>query len=86
MTPRTGRSHGGGNGNPLQYSCLENCLGYGPWGCKESDTAERLTLSLLRYQPSGVHMPMLSLKLPFSTWVGPLVLIELRDMYQIVYI
>ena len=29
-------------------------------------------------------MLMLSLKLPFSTWVGPLVLIELRDMYQIV--
>ena len=22
--PRSGRSHGGGNGNPLQYSCLEN--------------------------------------------------------------
>ena len=21
--PRLGRSHGGGNGNPLQYSCLE---------------------------------------------------------------
>ena len=22
--PGLGRSHGGGNGNPLQYSCLEN--------------------------------------------------------------
>ena len=22
--PRSGRSPGGGNGNPLQYSCLEN--------------------------------------------------------------
>ena len=24
LIPRLGRSHGGGNGNPLQYSCLEN--------------------------------------------------------------
>ena len=24
--PRSGRSPGGGNGNPLQYSCLENPL------------------------------------------------------------
>ena len=37
-----------GNGTPLQYSCLENpmdrrtWLGYSPWGCKESDTTERL--------------------------------------------
>ena len=25
------RSHGGGNGNPLQYSCLENFLDRGAW-------------------------------------------------------
>ena len=24
LTPRLGRSPGGGDGNPLQYSCLEN--------------------------------------------------------------
>ena len=24
--PVSGRSPGGGNGNPLQYSCLENCM------------------------------------------------------------
>jgi len=24
LIPRSGRSPGGGNGNPLQYSCLEN--------------------------------------------------------------
>ena len=30
------------NGNPLQYSCLENPMDRGawPWGCKESDTTE----------------------------------------------
>ena len=39
---------GDGNGNPLQYSCLENphgqrsLAGYSPWGCEESDTTEQL--------------------------------------------
>ena len=39
------RSPGGGNGNPLQYSCLENPMHRGawwatsPWGSKESDMA-----------------------------------------------
>ena len=42
-----GRSPGEGNGNPLQYSCLEwksheqgRLVGYSPWGRKESDTTE----------------------------------------------
>ena len=26
-----GRSHGEGNGNPLQYSCLENSMDRGAW-------------------------------------------------------
>ena len=26
-----GRSPGAGNGNPLQYSCLENLMGRGAW-------------------------------------------------------
>ena len=36
--PGSGRFPGGGNGNPLQYSCLENLHGqrelmdYSPWG------------------------------------------------------
>ena len=29
--PESGRSPGGGNGNPLQYSCLENPMGKGDW-------------------------------------------------------
>ena len=39
--PGLGRSPGEGNGNPLQYSCLENPIergrslaGYSPWSCK----------------------------------------------------
>ena len=29
--PGWGRSPGGGNGNPLQYSCLENPMDRGAW-------------------------------------------------------
>ena len=41
--PRSRKSPGEGNGNPLQYSCLENpversLVGYSPWGHKELDT------------------------------------------------
>ena len=40
--PGLGRSPGGGHGNPLQYSCLENPMDGGDWwaslwGRKESD-------------------------------------------------
>ena len=49
--PGLGRSLGEGHGNPIQYSCLENPMQrslavYTPWGHKESDTTDRLTLSL----------------------------------------
>ena len=52
LIPGSGGSPGEGNDNPLQYSCLENSLdrgAYGPWGCKESDTAEQLTVSVSLY-------------------------------------
>ena len=47
-----GRSPGEGNGYPLQYSCLENSVDRGawranPWGHKELDVTEQLTLPLL---------------------------------------
>ena len=29
--PVSGRSPGGGNGNPLQYSCLQNPMDRGAW-------------------------------------------------------
>ena len=44
LTPGLQRSPGGGHGNPLQYSCLENgqrsLAGNSPWGHKQSDTAK----------------------------------------------
>ena len=42
--PWSGRSPREGNGNPLQYSGLENSMDRGAWsGQKESDTTERLS-------------------------------------------
>ena len=44
--PGLGRFPGVGNGNPLQYSCLEDphghrsLAGYSPWGRKESETTK----------------------------------------------
>ena len=42
LDPWVEKIPGGGHGNPLQYSCLENPMdrGYSPWGHKESDTTE----------------------------------------------
>ena len=31
LTPGSGRSPGGGNSSPLQYSCLENPMDRGAW-------------------------------------------------------
>ena len=45
LIPGLRRFPGEGNSYPLQYSGLENSMDY-PWGCKESDTTERLSLSL----------------------------------------
>ena len=44
-TPGSGRSLGGGHGNSLQYSCLENSMDRGAWcvtvhGLTESDMTE----------------------------------------------
>ena len=44
LIPGSGKSPGEGNGNPLQYSCLENPMDRGAWRAivhgvaKESDT------------------------------------------------
>ena len=62
---------GEGNGNPLQYSCLENSIKRGawwasPWGCKELDITEhthtplpwirnKITEDLLSHQMLTMH-------------------------------
>ena len=48
LIPGLGRSLGGRNSNPLQYTCLENphgqrsLAGYSSWGCNELDTTKWL--------------------------------------------
>ena len=52
LIPGSGGSPGVGNGNLLQYSCLENTqgqrslVGYSPRGCKESDMTETTEYSI----------------------------------------
>ena len=50
--PRLGRSPGGGNGNPLQYSCLENSMARGPWTATVHGVAKsRTRLSARAHRP-----------------------------------
>ena len=46
--PGSGRSPGGGNDNPLQYSCLENLMNRGAWQatvCVVAKSQTRLSTS-----------------------------------------
>ena len=50
LIPGSGRSPGEGNGNPLQYSCLENPMDRGawyPWGHKSQTRLSNFTFTLL---------------------------------------
>ena len=47
--PGLGRSPGEGNGNPLQYSCLENPMDGGAWWTTVHGVAKSQTLSLSLY-------------------------------------
>ena len=63
MIPGLGRSPGIGNGNPLQYSCLENSMDRGAWWAtvhevtKESDTAEELGTHTHSREPRDLSHP-----------------------------
>ena len=41
--PGSGRSPGGGHGNPLQYSCLETLKDGGAWQATDHRVAKSLT-------------------------------------------
>ena len=43
--PELGRSPGEGNGNPLQYSCLENLMARGSWKAKVCGVAKELDMT-----------------------------------------
>ena len=79
--PGSGRSPGEGNGNPLQYSCLENfhgwrnLVGHSPSGRKESRTTERFHFTslhgtLLPCGSDGKVSACNAGKPGFNLWVG----------------
>ena len=43
VIPELGRSPGEGNGNPLQYSCLENFMDRGAWSAIVHEVANSQT-------------------------------------------
>ena len=49
--PGSGRSPGGGHGNPLQYSCLENAMGRGALQAM----VHRVTKSQTQLKRLGIH-------------------------------
>ena len=69
LIPGLGRSPEEGNGNPLQYSCLENSMDRGAWwaavqGVEKSQTwlsnKHFFLLGVLSLWPSGTHLGSLS--------------------------
>ena len=70
--PGSGRSPGEGNGNPLQYSCLENSMdvrslvGYSPWGRKESDMTKRLHFHWITEKASNSRKTLTSASLTIT--------------------
>ena len=45
LIPGLGRSPGEGNGNPLQYSCLENPMDRGAWLAAVHEVAKELDIT-----------------------------------------
>ena len=50
--PESGKSPGGGPGNPLQYSCLENLMDRGAWQA----TVHRVAQSQIQLKRLSTHV------------------------------
>ena len=50
--PESGRSTGGGHGNPLQYSCLEDHMDRGAWQAP----VYRVSKSQIQLKPLSTHV------------------------------
>ena len=58
--PGLGRSLGGGNGNPVQYSCLENSMDRGAWWAIVHGVAKswtQLSDVTISYYPQVSNLP-----------------------------
>ena len=63
--PGSGRSPGEGNGNPLQYSCLENPMDRGAWWATVHGVAKSRTR--LKQLSTGILKPSVFTSLMFLT-------------------
>ena len=54
LIPGSGRSPGGGHGNPLQYPCLENPMDRGAWQA----TVHGVAKSQTRLKRLSTHAPL----------------------------
>ena len=83
--PVLGRSHGEGNGNPLQYSCLENPMDRAAWQGTVCGVAQSQTR--LRDQTTatvGVTLPMKYILIDFFTpYVQAVLLSLLKNEYEV---
>ena len=76
FNPRLGRSPGGGHGNPLQSSCLENSKDRGAWraivhGVAKGHTRLSRATNLDRNQPIRLWGPHLGQHLSYSFSTSP---------------
>ena len=62
VIPRLGRSPGGGNSNPLQYSCLEYFMDRGAWratwNLKKLDMTEHTCMHVHTHTHTHTHTQM----------------------------
>ena len=61
LIPGLGRSPRGGNGNPLQYSCLEKPMDRGAWWATVHGVAKYLTRLMIPGEHTCTHLSKLQL-------------------------
>ena len=60
LTPGLGRSPGGGHGNPLQYSCLENPIDRGAWQAIVYGVTRVGHHLVTKHHPQSIHGKLLN--------------------------
>ena len=77
LIPGSGRSPGGGNDSPLQYSCLENSVDRGAWRATIHEVAESQTqLSHWTHTHTRIEFPTFCLS--SLDFVFPLVMMGIK--------
>ena len=79
LTPGLGRSPGEGNSYLLQYSGLENSMDHTDHGDTESDTTERLSLSL--DQTMGMDLGQVSICILVLSLICYIIISEPRFLF-----